>query len=1123
MKQIYHLMMIYVALFSGIMSVNAQKSLDELKEWDKYFFTKGQQFEFTTSNNVSQVTVNDRVVSMSNFKFSTELVEGINTIKIYEKVQIQPPFPVYGNRLKKTYSLKAESVDYNINNGEVVKAGDIVTIVFNELGLPVAKSETRNPKDANLLYETDIPGLGKISGNNATPGGSTSFNSANLNTLTLTIPADAVNGDVYTLTNGHVYQTWFGNKLFDGQSKKDYGGFWGEAWEYNFYTLPDITITVGQSNNQGEADVITVIKPLSDIEVVENAYSSLLPLSDVFSSKQGQDISFNIESNSNNGLVTAIIENKQLKLLYTEEKTGQATIKIKASTWRASATDEIIVTVNEKPQEEPIKVINYNFGYNSNTVGDDWKNDLWLNSYSKEMTPGETYNIVARRVEEIVSSSVTKDVVLPTFTYTIVSGNSVRVNESGKITAIHSGPSIIEVSYLEKQAYGRTYPACSSVNKTYMCVDVVDDKNSGLSINTNIDDAMNTYHTYYFTEDYYNYSFTAVSSDSDNLIVKCNGVDASKKGNQYTVQLKNRANIIEIKAEKDDEFKRKFFVVDARKIEIEKSNVTDPDQDFEPGDKIRVSFKGITMPVYKLATIYNPCFKNAFEKGSDFARVVYQNDIIGNIHSNVNIGQYTLANNNTIEITLPNSGVYTFKGGHIHSAWWGSDLGTEKTMTGPGSPNLNAIVQQSDFSFLPDFTIEVKGYMPVTFEDQTLSVESERYADATAVEVYQSVNEVFKSGSFNFKNSATNWGSMTSWYGVALSNRTDNTTSGGVSNQFNSAAGGDINGTGKYAVVYDANSGGLGLGPDAAISFTNVDYPDGKEVSGLYITNNTYATNSLGNGDGFAKPFGGDDGNDEDWFKLTAEGFDKDGETTGTVDFYMADYRFENNTKDYIVKDWEWMDLSSLGTVTKVQFTMTSTDVGGNGMNTPAYFCMDNINQPRLLLKNSIDDITVEPNAGDQLIDLSNLFEDTENADISKDIVYNTNTDLVTATINGDELKLEFAEGTSGTAEIMLKGKCQKMAARTSFTVTVSTPTAIEKEAQESAVSVYPNPFNDQITIKGAHLKGAQYMLYSISGQMVKQGYLNQSPINTSDLLKGTYLLRIQSEAGVVTQKLLKQ
>jgi hypothetical protein len=279
----------------------------------------------------------------------------------------------------------------------------------------------------------------------------------------------------------------------------------------------------------------------------------------------------------------------------------------------------------------------------------------------------------------------------------------------------------------------------------------------------------------------------------------------------------------------------------------------------------------------------------------------------------------------------------------------------------------------------------------------------------------------------------------------------------------------------------------------------------------------------LGNGDGFAKPFGGDDGNDEDWFKLTAEGFDKDGETTGTVDFYMADYRFENNTKDYIVKDWEWMDLSSLGTVTKVQFTMTSTDVGGNGMNTPAYFCMDNINQPRLLLKNSIDDITVEPNAGDQLIDLSNLFEDTENADISKDIVYNTNTDLVTATINGDELKLEFAEGTSGTAEIMLKGKCQKMAARTSFTVTVSTPTAIEKEAQESAVSVYPNPFNDQITIKGAHLKGAQYMLYSISGQMVKQGYLNQSPINTSDLLKGTYLLRIQSEAGVVTQKLLKQ
>ena len=42
------------------------------------------------------------------------------------------------------------------------------------------------------------------------------------------------------------------------------------------------------------------------------------------------------------------------------------------------------------------------------------------------------------------------------------------------------------------------------------------------------------------------------------------------------------------------------------------------------------------------------------------------------------------------------------------------------------------------------------------------------------------------------------------------------------------------------------------------------------------------------------------------------------------------------------------MDLSSLGSVKTLNFSMESSDVGDYGMNTPAYFCMDNFTSAKL-------------------------------------------------------------------------------------------------------------------------------------------------------------------------------
>jgi hypothetical protein len=114
-------------------------------------------------------------------------------------------------------------------------------------------------------------------------------------------------------------------------------------------------------------------------------------------------------------------------------------------------------------------------------------------------------------------------------------------------------------------------------------------------------------------------------------------------------------------------------------------------------------------------------------------------------------------------------------------------------------------------------------------------------------------------------------------------------------------------------------------------------------VDGFYVTNTTYAYMSMKNGDSFAKKFGGTSGNDPDWFKLIVRPY-KGGtlSTTDSVEFYLADFRFSNNTQDYILQNWQWVDCSSLNAVDSVLFELKSSDMGSFGMNTPNYFSIDN-------------------------------------------------------------------------------------------------------------------------------------------------------------------------------------
>ena len=182
----------------------------------------------------------------------------------------------------------------------------------------------------------------------------------------------------------------------------------------------------------------------------------------------------------------------------------------------------------------------------------------------------------------------------------------------------------------------------------------------------------------------------------------------------------------------------------------------------------------------------------------------------------------------------------------------------------------------------------------------------------------------------------TTWGaSWGFWSGWAFSNQTADTTSG-LPGQYSSYAGGAYNGS-NYAIGQDGSEINLA----------------GAAGTWLRITNANYAAHSMLNGDGFAKQFGSpndangtsDGTNGEDWFLMTIVGYDLSDSIVDSIQFYLADYRFSDTTQDYIIKNWKYIDLTSLGSLERIKFKLSSSDVGQFGMNTPAFFAIDDLLQ----------------------------------------------------------------------------------------------------------------------------------------------------------------------------------
>ena len=201
----------------------------------------------------------------------------------------------------------------------------------------------------------------------------------------------------------------------------------------------------------------------------------------------------------------------------------------------------------------------------------------------------------------------------------------------------------------------------------------------------------------------------------------------------------------------------------------------------------------------------------------------------------------------------------------------------------------------------------------IDFEE--LSLKDDSYIDSA-------LTGAFISKDVTFHNEKGKW----SWDGFALSTMRDTQTVG-YSNQFSSFAGSGSSLSRTYLVGYaGAARFKLPVGKTAVLS--------------MEITNTSYSALSMLKGDNISKKFSE---KGKDFFRVWMVGY-KVGIAKDSVSYLLSDFIDVNASKHYVQKEWKKILTPKLSAIDEVRFRLESSDNHPSfGMNTPAYFALDNV------------------------------------------------------------------------------------------------------------------------------------------------------------------------------------
>ena len=223
------------------------------------------------------------------------------------------------------------------------------------------------------------------------------------------------------------------------------------------------------------------------------------------------------------------------------------------------------------------------------------------------------------------------------------------------------------------------------------------------------------------------------------------------------------------------------------------------------------------------------------------------------------------------------------------------------------------------------------------YYDLTL-VWNDTYNDADSCSQILTNNGVF---ALSHLPSGMSYGSM-SWEGFTLS-----TVSKDTANVFGCVANGGINGEGTpYVIGYYSEWVSASQGYSSnIIDFNGEYYPEY-----VYICQNSNTMEGITNGVFNSNPF-----SLNDTLALIIQALDNTMQPLATTTYYMAVNGEKNNS-------WVKVPLTSLGKTQHLSFSMTTTDIGDWGSNTPLYFALDgltiNTEQPTAISNTTTENTT---------------------------------------------------------------------------------------------------------------------------------------------------------------------
>jgi transforming growth factor-beta-induced protein len=127
------------------------------------------------------------------------------------------------------------------------------------------------------------------------------------------------------------------------------------------------------------------------------------------------------------------------------------------------------------------------------------------------------------------------------------------------------------------------------------------------------------------------------------------------------------------------------------------------------------------------------------------------------------------------------------------------------------------------------------------------------------------------------------------------------------------------------------------------------------------------------------------------------------------------------------------------------------------------------------------------------------------------------------ATVNGDDVIISLTNGVQvNDATVTLADVLADNGVVHVIDEVLLPPTAGLEDNQNWNISVYPNPFQDNLSVAGVGI--TEYKLMDLNGRIIQVGKIasNQEKLNLSGINSGSYLLQISGNGGIKTTPILK-